>query len=572
MADYSRNHSDKNRGGYKKNKDGNSSGGNRSYGGDRRDRNDRNDRGGFGGRRNDGDRSYGDRRNDRGFERREDRVDDRDFRGGFGKRRSNNDGTSRNDRNERGGFGGRRNDGERSYGDRNNRRDDRGGFGGRRNDGERSYGDRDRRRDGERSFRDDRGPKKFDRNNRGDRSFDRKGEGRDGERNFRDNRRDDRGPKRFDDRGPKKFDRNDRNDRRDGRDFNRGPRQDFKRDDTAQNPTGGYRPSKNSPDIDTDVTGKELENWTLRALRQLEAQNADTVAKHLVMVGRYLDLDPAFALEHALAASKRAGRIGLVREVVGIAAYAAEDFELALRELRTHRRISGSNDHLALLVDCERALDRTEKALLLAEEAKSEEVAAGVRAEVAIVVSGIHRDAGQLKKAIAALEIPELNSKRGFDYSPRLFSAYAELLEADGQKAEARRWARLAVVTEAALGQGAFAEPEIFDIFTEEDLFEPEEVSVDLEAVAAAEGTESEEDEPSVEDEVAELLGEGTEADADTEDSEEPAEGETEQVEGLQEETLFDGFDELPSSETVVSAEQAEEDALFEVEADDTRG
>lgn len=558
MADYSRNHSDNKRDGYKKSSDRHSSGRNRSYGNGRNDRSDRRDDRGFGGRRNDGERNYGGRddrggfgnrrsdgernfrddrggrnydRNDRGGygQRREDRVDDRDFQGGFGRRRSSNDGIQRNDRDNRGGFGDRRND-------RSDRRDDRGGFG-------------NRRSDGERNFRDDRGPKRFD--DRGDRNDGERSYGnrndRGGNRSYNNNRNE-RGPKRFDDRGGRD------SNRRDDRSFDKGPRKEYKRDDAAQAPaTGSHR---NSPEIDTDVTGQELENWTLRALRQLEAQNAEGVAKHLVMVGRYIDIDPEFALEHAVAASKRAGRIGLVREVVGVAAYAADDYELCLRELRTHRRISGSNDHLALMVDCERALGRMEKALTLAEEAKDEEVPAAVRAEVAIVVSGIHHDAGELKKAISALEIPELDSKRGFEYSPRLFEAYADLLEEDGRVAEARRWARLAVVTEAALGQGEFAEPEIFDIFTEDDLFEPEEVAIDLEDEDQAEGAEHEvAEEPSVEDEVAELLGE-----------------ETEPVDGVEDdEEQLDAALAQSAVEQTVTEEQAAEDSLFAVEADDSR-
>ncbi|MDO4898919.1 MAG: hypothetical protein Q3965_06365 [Rothia sp. (in: high G+C Gram-positive bacteria)] len=427
MAEHSRNHSDNHKDGYKKNKDGASSRGKRSFG-------NRSNRDGHAGR------NYSNSRDtrERNYENREERVDERDYQGGFGKRR-NNDRT-----------------------DRNNNRGDRSTFAGNRKD----------------RAANDRKGKGFTRDNRGVA------------------------------RGPQKD-------------------KDFSREKT-QNPAGGYRPSKSAPEIDTDVTGKELENWTLRALRQLESQNAETVAKHLVMVGRYLELDPAFALEHALAASKRAGRIGLVREVVGIAAYAAEDFELALRELRTHRRISGSNEHLALLVDCERALGRIEKALTLAEEAKGEDVAPAVRSEVAIVVSGIHQDAGNTKKALAALQIPELNPKRGFDYSPRLFSTYAELLKADGQTAEARRWARLALVTEAALGQGAFADPEIFDIFTEEDLFEAEEPAVDAEAILEQENAETAEvaeatEEMSVEAEVAELLGETTDTTSGIDSKEETA-------------------------------------------------
>ncbi|MFW0183095.1 hypothetical protein ACN082_06265 [Rothia sp. CCM 9417] len=347
-----------------------------------------------------------------------------------------------------------------------------------------------------------------------------------------------RGGKRYDDRnsnGPRK-DRfsKDRNSNGPRRDFDRDRKQGYKDREAEKT---DYRPSKKAPEIDTDVTGKELENWTLRALRQLEAQNAETVAKHLVMVGRYLDIDPDFALEHAIAASKRAGRIGVVREVVGIAAYAAENFGLALRELRTHRRISGSHDHLALLVDCERALGRVDKALTLADEANQEEVPAAVRSEVAIVVSGIYLDRGELSKAISALEMPELNPKRGYDYSPRLFKAYAELLQQDGRTKEAARWARLALMTEAALGQGDFVEPEIFDIFTEEDLLEPEEVSVDLEAAEA----QSQESAPS---------------DQETSQAEDPVAG------------LDDAQEGLTTAEAVVSEEETEEENLHQVSAD----
>lgn len=437
MAEYSRNHSDKNRGGYKKNNDRNSS---RPYRSDRSDRNE----------------------------------------GGYTKR-----------------------DGDRPYGDKKKPYDKNRG-GGKRFD--------DRKNNG---------------NGRGERSFDRKGN------------------------GPRKnFDRD-----QNKRGF-QGERKDRNFTAEAKNPSGDYRPSKNAPEIDTDVTGKELENWTLRALRQLEAQNADTVAKHLVMVGRYLDIDPDFALEHAVAASKRAGRIGVVREVVGIAAYAAEDFELALRELRTHRRISGSNEHLALLVDCERALGRIEKALTLAEEAKNEDVPAAVRSEVAIVVSGIYSDQGELKKALKALEIPELNPKRGFDYSPRLFNTYAELLEQDGRSKEAARWARLALMTEAALGQGDFVEPEIFDIFTEQDLLEPEEPSVDLEA-AEAQAPAAEAVEADAEADAAEATE--TEA-ADAVTAEEP--------EANEDGALFEVDETLTATETVVSEDQAEEEALFELSAE----
>lgn len=263
-----------------------------------------------------------------------------------------------------------------------------------------------------------------------------------------------------------------------GQDFSSGSRRGgqrlrMAREEAAAQARGEGRPAFKAPDLDSDVTGRELDGAVRRELRALEKDNAETVAKHLVMTGRYLDIDPAFALEHAKAAGRRAGRISAVREAVGIAAYAAEDFETSLRELRTHRRMSGSHEHLALLIDNERALGRTDKALELAQESAQLNLSSAQRVEIALVVSGIYRDRGDLAAASKALEIPELNSKRGYDYSPRLFTAYAELQEQAGKVQEAKRWHKLALVTEAALGQGDFAEPEIFDIFGEAELFEP---------------------------------------------------------------------------------------------------
>ena len=283
------------------------------------------------------------------------------------------------------------------------------------------------------------------------------------------------------DRGGKKFDGR-RSDSRSKAPRSNGPEAEAPREEVRSiGGRVGYRPAKpKAPEIDDDITGRELDGATFRQLRALEPRNAETVAKHLAMAGRYLDIDPEFALEHAVAASRSAGRIAAVREAVGVAAYVAEDFELALRELRTHRRISGSVDHLALLVDCERALGRLPKAQEMIAEFKKEELPANVRVELAIVESGILSDQGKKSEAVVALQIPQLNPKRAFEYSPRLFSAYSDALANAGRNQEAERWARLAFMAEAALGQGNFAEPEIFDMFGEAGLFEKEEKSVEI--------------------------------------------------------------------------------------------
>ena len=103
----------------------------------------------------------------------------------------------------------------------------------------------------------------------------------------------------------------------------------------------------------------------LNELKTLSKENAEGVAKHLVMAARLIEEDPQLAHNHAISAARRAGRIGVVRETLAITAYAIEDYALALRELRTYRRITGRDDQLPMMVDSERGLGRPEKALEL---------------------------------------------------------------------------------------------------------------------------------------------------------------------------------------------------------------
>ncbi len=219
-----------------------------------------------------------------------------------------------------------------------------------------------------------------------------------------------------------------------------------------------------SPEIDEDVTGKELDRATHRELDSLDERNRPWVAKHLVMAGRLLDIDPPLAFEHALAASRRGGRLGCVREAVGLTAYGAGEFAEALREFRTYRRITGDNTHLPEMVDSERALGRHDKGLELAAEVDHGSLDRAVRVELVMVLSGIHRDLGDAGAALSVLQIPELDRNRGFTFSPRLFRAYADALEESGRPDEAGAWRRQALVAERALGIGDFADPEIVDL------------------------------------------------------------------------------------------------------------
>jgi tetratricopeptide (TPR) repeat protein len=187
------------------------------------------------------------------------------------------------------------------------------------------------------------------------------------------------------------------------------------------------------------------------------------------MAGRLIDDEPELAFQHALAASRRGGRLAAVREAVGLTAYAAGHYGEALREFRTYRRISGSNVHLPVMADCERGLGRPDRALDVVRSEEAQDLDAPGKAELAIVAAGARADLGQLDAAVAELEIPQLDINRAFSYSPRLFRAYADALAAVGRTAESEKWQKQAVVAENALGLGVDEEPDIIDLGWDEE-------------------------------------------------------------------------------------------------------
>ena len=148
--------------------------------------------------------------------------------------------------------------------------------------------------------------------------------------------------------------------------------------------------------------------------------------------------DPERGYEYAHAARRLAARVGVVREVAGIAAYQTERWAEALSELRAARRLTGGDDYLPLMADSERALGRQDRALALIREANTGTLDRATQIELRIVESGIRRDQGLTDAAVIALQVPELTSGRLRPWSARLFYAYADALLAAGRTEEAR--------------------------------------------------------------------------------------------------------------------------------------
>ena len=195
------------------------------------------------------------------------------------------------------------------------------------------------------------------------------------------------------------------------------------------------------------VEARALDAQARRELRPLVPETADLVARHLVVVGELLDADPGQALTHARAARALAGRIGVVREAAGLAAYAAGEWAEALSELRAARRITGRPDHLAVLADCERALGRPERALGYADDPDVPGLPQQERVELVIVIAGARADLGQLDAAVLMLQEPARRTDQSRPWAARLWYAFAAALLAARRREEARTWfARAAAV------------------------------------------------------------------------------------------------------------------------------
>ena len=395
----------------------------------------------------------------------------------------------------------RRHDGERygersnaRYGERSNARYGERRDGGRNwRDGERrderprrEEGRRDERNWGDRPRRDERGWQERGHERRRD------GERRE-ERNWRDGERRDERPRR-EDRPRREGDRRDERPRRDGErsDFRRGQGRGgsrngrFDRDRLRGERRNSRPPQRNrvpEPELPEDVSAKDLESPARMALRALSRLNAENIARHLVMTQRLLDTDPEVAYAHARYAASHAGRIAIVREAAGIAAYVAGLYSEALRELRAARRLSGMDTmYRAMEVDCERALGRPDAALRSAQNALQLDLEDDERAELAIVVTGIYHDQGNDELALITIEDAIRKAPKDTETLRRLHSVRADRLEDLGRVREAEAIRERIYVPEEP-------EVELYDI-EEESAPELAEIARQLEEQSQAEAAE----------------------------------------------------------------------------------
>jgi tetratricopeptide (TPR) repeat protein len=285
------------------------------------------------------------------------------------------------------------------------------------------------------------------------------------------------------------------------------------------------------------------------------------VARYLVAAGLADDQEEGYSF--AQAAKRLAARVGVVREACGIAAYHTGRWAEALSELRAARRLTGHDEYLPIMADCERALGRLDRALALVREAKVDDLSRPTQIELRIVESGIRRDQGLADAAVLVLQVPELTGSRVRPWSARLFYAYGDALLAADRTEEARdAFARAAEADTEGTTDAAERLDELDGITfddLEDGIFQDElesdtELEAELQAEAEPKDELESEDEAEPEDELE------SEDEAEPEDDDEPEDGPRAELDDLEDDDLKnedeaeddepeddDGTDENPS-------------------------
>ncbi|SNT18704.1 hypothetical protein SAMN06309944_2434 [Micrococcales bacterium KH10] len=304
-----------------------------------------------------------------------------------------------------------------------------------RNDRNRTF-DRSSRRD-ESASRDERPQRRGDRhtsyrNFRDRDDYPRRSDGRDSSRGERG------GYGRRDGGGQRRFERDSHDRPRDQRDRSYGDGDGRQQREENWRPRGRIAaPASNLPAIPEGVTIGMLDRDVRGRLRGLTKENAEFVGGHLAAAGAFLDEDPELAYQHARAATTRGGRVDVVREALGIAAYYTERYPEAIRELRTYERISGSCEHLPLIADSERGRGMPRRAIDLWQSEQAQRLKPEQQVELGIVVAGARADLEQYDAGLAILDDFDAARRLPNELRLRLLEARIGILRRAGRDAEA---------------------------------------------------------------------------------------------------------------------------------------
>lgn len=145
-----------------------------------------------------------------------------------------------------------------------------------------------------------------------------------------------------------------RDDRDKGRSFDKGVDNDSRYRDNR-----GEKAQRTGLHL-SDQAGGDLPRWVRDEVQRVTAKDRREPTLDLLGAGAHAFADGKYrkALPSLKEAKKLSPRTATIRELLGLTLYRLGDWEEALRELRTYRRLEGDTTHMAVEIDCLRALDR----------------------------------------------------------------------------------------------------------------------------------------------------------------------------------------------------------------------
>jgi len=166
----------------------------------------------------------------------------------------------------------------------------------------------------------------------------------------------------------------------------------------------------------------------------------DKVGRLLAAAREVLEEDPETAFSYAQRARSMAPRSSAAREAMGISAYWCGDYATAKRELLAARRMSGLDQLLPLIADCERGLGHPERAVEIGATPGAHALRGDEAAEMLLVVAGARIDLGQAGAAVSLLAAAAERARADQPWALRLTYGYAAALEAAGESDRAATW------------------------------------------------------------------------------------------------------------------------------------
>ena len=209
------------------------------------------------------------------------------------------------------------------------------------------------------------------------------------------------------------------------------------RSDKRRAPHGGNKPQHKTI---TSVKGGQLPKWVRDEItRSTPKDRRDPAILHLSKaLELFADERYPAAVGELRQAKKLSPRSATIRELLGLSAYRSGNWEEALRELRTFRRLTGDLIQYPVEMDCLRALDRPNDVIKAWDKLQDYDISPTINHEARVVYASFLLDQGRPRDAWPVIKPGRLVASPTQGELRRWFVAARVALEA-GDTDAARR-------------------------------------------------------------------------------------------------------------------------------------